>query len=85
MRLVNSLTALGLLACLVAAPAVAQAQTVTKQSQATATVTIQAINSTTRTLTLRNEKGEEDTFRVPFVEDVIDLGVLRLSIVRFAL
>ena len=47
MRLVNSLTALGLLACLVAAPAVAQAQTVTKQSQATATVTIQAINSTT--------------------------------------
>ena len=62
MRLVNSLTALGLLACLVAAPAVARAQTVTKQSQATATVTIQAINSTTRTLTLRNEKGEEDTF-----------------------
>src|SRR3954447_9167757 len=33
----------------------------------------------------RVDKGEEDTFWVPFVEDVIDLGVLRLSIVRLAL
>jgi hypothetical protein len=33
----------------------------------------------------RVEKGEEDTFRVPFMEDIIDLGVLCLSFVRLAL
>src|ERR1700722_16711869 len=33
----------------------------------------------------RVEKGEENTFRVPFVEDIIDLRVLCLSFVRLAL
>ena len=33
----------------------------------------------------RVEKGEEDAFRVPFIEDIIDLGVLCLSFVRLAL
>ena len=39
-------------------------QTVTKASSVTSTATIQAIDTTTRTLTLRNEKGEEDTYSV---------------------
>lgn len=54
-----------LVALLVAVPALVGAQndkTVTKEGQVTATATIQAIDSTTRALTLRNEKGEEDTF-----------------------
>ena len=62
MRRVNVLAGLALLAFFAATTSTARAQTVTKQAQATATVTIQAINSTARTLTLRNEKGEEDTF-----------------------
>ena len=62
MKFAKAYPVLAVLASLVTAPAVGGAQTVTKQNQATATLTIQAINSTTRTLTLRNEKGEEDTF-----------------------
>jgi Cu/Ag efflux protein CusF len=38
------------------------AQTVTKAQSVTATATIQAIDSATRTITLRNDKGEEDSF-----------------------
>ena len=50
--------------CLVL-PAAALAQgdkTVTKGGTVTATATIQAIDHTTRSVTLRNDKGEEDTF-----------------------
>jgi Cu/Ag efflux protein CusF len=39
-------------------------QPITKANSVTATATIQAIDSTTRRVTLRNEKGEEDTFSV---------------------
>ena len=54
-------------AVFVTLPVVSRAQadkTVTKEAAVTATATIQAIDSTTRSLTLRNEKGEEDTFSV---------------------
>jgi Cu/Ag efflux protein CusF len=40
----------------------AAAQTVTKAQSITATATIQAIDAKTRTITLRNDKGEEDSF-----------------------
>ena len=40
------------------------AQTVTKQNQVTATVTIRAIDQATRSVTLRAENGDEDTFTV---------------------
>lgn len=55
--------ALGL--CLAgAAVAGAQPPPVTKSASVTGTATIQAIDSTTRTITLRNDKGEEDAFIV---------------------
>jgi hypothetical protein len=38
--------------------------TVTKSDMVSASATIQAIDSTTRSVTLRTEKGEEDTFKV---------------------
>src|SRR6516165_5091395 len=62
MKFAKPYAVLALLASFVTAPVAGSAQTVTKQQQATATLTIQAINSTARSLTLRNEKGEEDTF-----------------------
>jgi Cu/Ag efflux protein CusF len=40
------------------------AQTVTKANSTTATATIQAIDQARRTVTLRNEKNEEDTYSV---------------------
>jgi VCBS repeat-containing protein len=40
----------------------AAAQTVSKAQSVTATATIQAIDAKTRTITLRNDKGEEDSF-----------------------
>jgi Cu/Ag efflux protein CusF len=39
-------------------------QKVTKQNQVTATATIKAIDQATRSITLRTEKGDEDTFTV---------------------
>jgi Cu/Ag efflux protein CusF len=39
-------------------------QPVTKSASISGTATIQAIDSTTRTVTLRDEKGQEDTFTV---------------------
>jgi Cu/Ag efflux protein CusF len=39
-------------------------KTVTKQNTMTATVTIRAIDPATRSVTLRSEKGDEDTFTV---------------------
>lgn len=39
-------------------------QTVTKANSMTATATIQAIDQTKRTVTLKNDKGEEDTYSV---------------------
>ena len=57
-----------LAATLLLAPSFALAQTtpgtVTKSGTVSASATIQAIDSTSRSLTLRNEKGEEDTFQV---------------------
>ena len=50
------------LAGVVASVLVGRAQTVTKEGTVTATATITAIDSATRSLTLRNEKGEQDTF-----------------------
>ena len=49
---------------LAAGTAVPHAQTVTKADSVSATATVQAIDQTTRVVTLRNEKGEEDTFTV---------------------
>jgi Cu/Ag efflux protein CusF len=60
-------------ALFVAAPAGAQSQapaqgqagkSVTKQNKVTATATIKAIDPKTRSITLRTEKGDEDTFTV---------------------
>ena len=39
-------------------------QPVTKQSQVTTTATIKAIDPATRSITLRSENGDEDTFTV---------------------
>jgi len=50
------------LAGVVASVLVGRAQTVTKEGTVTATATITAIDSATRSLTLRTEKGEQDTF-----------------------
>jgi Cu/Ag efflux protein CusF len=46
----------------VAAAASAQPPPVTKGDMVTSTATIQAIDSTARTVTLRDEKGQEDTY-----------------------
>ena len=52
-------------AVLVAGASVASAQpAVTKSASVSATATIQAIDSTGRTVTLRDEKGQEDTYSV---------------------
>src|SRR5262245_59502961 len=63
------LTAFAFAGLLTVLPMVATAQTqggktVTKQNQATAIVTIQAIDPATRSITLRAENGDEDTFTV---------------------
>jgi Cu/Ag efflux protein CusF len=58
-----------------ALPVFAQ-QTVTKSASVTATATIQAIDTTGRLVTLRNEKGEEDTYTVgPSVQRFNELKV----------
>src|SRR5262249_8593615 len=65
----------------IAASAQAQAQsegnkTITKQNKVTATVTIRAIDQATRSITLRSENGDEDTFTVgPDVERFNQLKV----------
>jgi Cu/Ag efflux protein CusF len=63
------LKTLAFAALLAALPMAARAQnqgdkTVTKQNKATAIVTIQAIDQATRSVTLRAENGDEDTFTV---------------------
>jgi Cu/Ag efflux protein CusF len=55
----REIVAVALLGLLAAVP---HAQTVKKANTATATATIQGIDKTTRAVTLRNDKGEEDTF-----------------------
>src|SRR4030095_7266225 len=52
-----------LAAALIAMPSLSRAQ-VAKANSVTAVATIQAIDSTTRSVTLKNEKGEEDTFQI---------------------
>ena len=59
----KSLVALFALVLVVPAVAAGQ-QPITKSATARATATIQAIDTTTRTVTLRTKTGEEDTFRV---------------------
>jgi hypothetical protein len=51
-------------ALLATLPVVVFAQAVTKENQVTATVTIRAIDQATRSVTLRAENGDEDTFTV---------------------
>ena len=61
--------------CLVGVVVLAQAP-VTKSSSVTTTATIQAIDSTARTVTLRDEKGQEDTYSVgPGVQRFNELKV----------
>ena len=50
--------------CLVAGAALAAQAPMTKEQSVTGTATIQAIDSTLRTVTLRDEQGVEDTFSV---------------------
>ena len=51
-------------------------KTVTKQNVVTATVTIRALDPATRSVTLRNENGDEDTFTVgPEVKRLNELKV----------
>jgi hypothetical protein len=65
MKATHAFPILALLAALcIASPHAQDGKTVTKAGQISATATIQAIDSTARTVTLRNEKGEEDTFSV---------------------
>src|SRR4030095_6209405 len=52
-----------LAAALIAMPSLSQAQ-VAKANAVTAVATIQAIDATTRSVTLRNEKGGGDTFKM---------------------
>lgn len=55
--------ALGMALCVTGAAISGQAP-VTKGTSVTATATIQAIDSTSRSITLRDEKGQEDTYTV---------------------
>ena len=68
-----------------ALPILAQ-PTVTKSASVTATATIQAIDTTARQITLRNERGEEDTYTVsPSVQRFNELKVgqrVKLTYVR---
>lgn len=59
----TSIVLAGLVALAVSVPAAAQ-QPITKVNAVSATATVQAIDSTARKVTLRNDKGEEDTFVV---------------------
>ena len=47
-----------------AAPRLQEPQPITKQNQVTATATIKAIDPATRSITLRTDNGDEDTFTV---------------------
>ena len=63
-------------ALLAVLPAGVFAQTVTKQNEVTATVTITAIDQATRSVTLRAENGDLDTFTVgPAVKRFAELKV----------
>jgi Cu/Ag efflux protein CusF len=50
--------------CLSGVAGITAQPAVSKASSVTATATIQAIDSTARTITLRDEKGQEDTYSV---------------------
>jgi hypothetical protein len=68
-------SALAMALTLAGGGAMAQAP-VTKSASITSTATIQAIDSTSRTITLRDEKGQEDTFSVgPEVQRFDELKV----------
>ena len=59
-----------------AAPAAKGGKAVTKENKVTASVTIRAIDPATRTVTLRAENGDEDTFKVgPEVQRFNELKV----------
>lgn len=50
--------------CVTGATGVSAQQTIKKGSSISATATIQAIDKTNRTITLRDDKGQEDTYAV---------------------
>ena len=55
--------------CVTSAPAASGQQTITKGKSVSSTATIQAIDSTARTVTLKDQNGQEDTYTVgPAVE-----------------
>jgi hypothetical protein len=56
-------TTAALMALMVAGPAAAQ-EPLAKTKSVTATATVTAIDTTARLITLRDEKGQEDTYRV---------------------
>jgi Cu/Ag efflux protein CusF len=60
----KSTTILAALLWLAGLAAVHAQQTVTKANSVTSTATIQAIDKTARTVTLRNEKGQEDIYAI---------------------
>src|SRR5580765_2188643 len=63
--MLKSLAFAALLSLPIAVFAQSQAgKTVTKENAVTATATIRAIDQATRSITLRTEKGDEDTFTV---------------------
>lgn len=57
-----SKTSLAVAALVIVVGASLGAQTISKATPVTASATIQAIDTATRKITLRNEKGEEDSF-----------------------
>jgi len=64
MRLVTFALCLAVVGMVSSAARAQDDKKVTKEAAAVATATIQAIDSTTRTVTLRNDRGEEDRFVV---------------------
>jgi Cu/Ag efflux protein CusF len=62
MSLMRCIVCFGLIAALPLTAGAQQPKTVTKANKVTATVTIQQIDTASRAVTLRNDKGEEDTF-----------------------
>ena len=58
----RTIATLALALCIASGAAVSAGQTVTKAAALSATATIQAIDATARTITLRDDKGQEDTY-----------------------
>ena len=59
---IKTTATMGMALCLASGAAVSAGQTVTKAAAVSTTATIQAIDATARTITLRDDKGQEDTY-----------------------